>query len=362
MSNRRQFLKGQAAARALADMVQTAVGEDVDPVSQPYLVQLKRWAMACHFELYLNAGQYDDATEVALAAFDLIEALEAQLTVYRETSEVLQLNEAAFSRPVAVETRFFDLLCRAAQLHRDTAGAFDITSGPLSKTWGFYRRAGSIPSESDLAAARERVGGQWLELDPVIRSVRFQRAGMELNLGSIGKGYALDRAAEVMAASGIQDFLWHGGQSSVLARGKPADARLDRPGWIVGVGHPLRPDRRLVEICLVNRALATSGSSVQFFRHGGKRYGHILDPRTGWPAEGVFSSTVIADTAAEADALSTAFYVLGVESALEYCRQHPGIAALILYPSANGSKVQWAAAGFEQDPWRLVADDADDES
>jgi FAD:protein FMN transferase len=358
-SNRRQFLKGQSAAQALGNLVQSAVPDVAEPVAsapQPYLVQLKRWAMACNFEVYLNAGQHEQATQVALEGLDLIELLEAQLTVYRDSSELMHINRTAAGEPVRVEPRLFGLLERASQLHRETQGAFDITSGPLTKVWGFYRRAGSLPADADLAAALARVDGRKLELDPSAQTVRFAAEGMELNLGAIGKGYALDRSAELMAAAGVADFLWHGGQSSVLARGMCAANGPEDRGWVVGVRDPLRPDRRLAEIRLCDAALATSGSSVQFFRHGGKRYGHILDPRTGWPAEGMFSATVIAREAADADALSTAFYVLGVDAAVDYCGTHPGVGALLVHPSPSGSKVEVTPAGLEPDAWRLATD------
>jgi len=324
--------------------------------ASPYLVQMKRRAMACDFELYLNAGQYPDATEKGLEAFDLIDLLEAQLTVYRDTSEVSQLNRTAFAGPQLVESGLFALLVRAKQLHSETGGAFDVTSGPLSKLWGFYRREGSIPAPAALAEVMTRVGSQFLDLDAGERTVRFAREGMELNLGSIGKGYALDRCDELMRAAGIDDFLWHGGQSSVWARGSSSSNQFGTPGWSVGVRHPLGSDRRLAEIRLCNRALATSGSSQQYFRHQGRRYGHILDPRTGWPAEGVLSATVLAPTAAEADALSTAFYVMGVEASLAYCEKRPEIGAMLLFASPSGTRIEMATVGLNPDDYRCHSD------
>ena len=174
-----------------------------------------------------------------------------------------------------------------------------------------------------------RVGADKLDLDPQRRTVGFRVPGMEINLGSIGKGYALDRAGEVMQAHGVQHFCIHGGQSSVLARGSrgifsSAEA-AEREGWWIGLRHPLRPNQRMGEVRVLNRALATSGSAVQFFIDRGRRYGHILDPRSGRPAEGSLSTTVLAPLAAEADALSTACYVMGREAALEYCRSRPEI-------------------------------------
>lgn len=349
-TSRREFLRGFAPA-SQAEPGDALAGPAEPVAEQAYLVQLKRRAMACDFELYLNAGQYPQASEVGLAAFDLIDQLEEQLSVFRPSSEVSQINAHAERGPVHVESRLWALLAQAMQIFRDTAGAYDITAGPLVKAWGFYRRAGAIPDPQVLEQALSCIGSDSVELDESAGTIHFTKPGVELNLGSIGKGYALDRAAELLAAAEIADFLWHGGQSSVLARGTSAgNAR----GWSVGIRDPVRSDRRLAEIDLCDRALSTSGSGVQFFRHGGKRYGHILDPRTGWPAEGMFSATVVAPTAAEADALSTAFYVMGVEKALEYCRTHTAIGTLLVYPSTQGSKVEFTTAGLADDLWRQL--------
>lgn len=361
-STRREFLSGRAAADALADLAAGKTpsgGGTLDLVNVPYLVQLGRRAMACQFEVFLNAGQYPQGAEAALAALDLVDALEAQLTVYRDSSELMHVNRHAADEPVPVEQGLFQLLAQSLELHAETGGAFDITSGPLSKAWGFYRRQGSIPDEASLAEALEKVGSQYVQLDAAQQAVRFTRGGVELNLGSIGKGYALDRCAQQMEQAGVCDFLWHGGQSSVLARGSAARPRGKeqaawREGWVIGVRDPLRPQRRLAEITVRNAAVGTSGSGVQFFRHQGRRYGHILDPRTGWPAEGVFSSTVIAPTAALADALATAFYVMGAEAALEHCRRHDELAMLMLLPSASGSSIELVAHGLDDDQWRLL--------
>ena len=140
-------------------------------------------------------------------------------------------------------------------------------------------------------------------------TIAFRQAGMSINFNSMGKGYALDRMAELLAANDVGDFLLQGGKSSVLARGdQPGSSET---GWLVGVRHPLRPDERMAELVLHDQALSTSGAGTQFFIRRGQRYGHILDPRTGRPAEGLYSATVIAPTAAEAEGLSTAFYVMG---------------------------------------------------
>ncbi len=267
--------------------------------------------------------------------------------MFRETSEVSRLNRLAAIEPIPVEPRLFALLERARQLHHDTAGAFDITAGPLSKVWGFYRREGRLPDEAQLREALACVGMQHVELDKDQETVKFLKSGLEINLGSIGKGYALDRCGELFAATGITDFLLHGGNSSVLARGSMAGG--GPAGWDVGLPNPLVPGERLAEIHLRGRGLATSGSGTQFFVHEGRAYGHILDPRTGWPAEGVLTSTVLAPTAAEADALSTAFYVLGPIGAETYCRAHPAVGAILVCRQQRDSRLEIKAFGLGED-------------
>lgn len=364
-THRRQFLMGQSAADALADLAAGTVAEAGGPAESPppesYLVQFGRRAMACQFEVFLNAGQYSGGPKAAVNALELIDRLEAQMTIYRDTSEIAEINRLASQSPVAVEPRLFELLAHAVELSQQTGGAFDITSGPLTKIWGFHRPAGAVPPAQELAAALDRVGSQFMTLDAAARTIRFQKPGMEINLGAIGKGHALDRVAETLSAGGVGDFLCHGGQSSVRACGScgvvGGGADGDRPsGWVVDLRHPLRPERSVVEIRLLDRALGTSGAGTQFFRHQGRRYGHILDPRTGWPGEGVLSATVVAPTAADADALSTALYLLGPERAVEWRQAHPEIGLLMFVPGKAGQSVELIAAGLLPDDWRMLDD------
>jgi len=330
---------------ALAHLLPPVPAEppSMPPPREPgnYLIQVSRTAMACEFEVFLNGDEYPEGPDAAVAALDQVDRLEDQLSIYREQSELSRLNRTAAKGPVEVEQSLFELLTQAVKLWRRTEGAFDVTSGPLSKVWGFSRRLGRMPSDTDLAAARQAVGSQYLTLDKSARTVKFERPGMEINLGAIGKGYALDCCAVLLEAAGIQNFLLHGGTSSVVARGTRAGLALDRPGWTVSLRHPLRTERRLAEFRLANRALGTSGSGNQFFFHQGRRLAHVIDPRSGWPAEQVLSATVLAPTAAEADALSTAFFVGGAAVAERYCAEHPEIAAVLVLPgSGTGSSCQ----------------------
>jgi thiamine biosynthesis lipoprotein len=359
-TNRRQFLLGKSAVKALEDVLPSeeiqnpTEGESKSP--ETYLVQVGRPAMACDFDIFLNAGQYPGATEIAISALDLVEQLESQMTVYRSDSEVLSMNRLAGQGPVAVEPRLFELLGRAAEIHAATRGAFDITSGPLSKAWGFFKRAGRFPSVAEVEMAKSRVGSQWLALDSDMKTIQFRRPDLEINLNAIGKGYALDRCAELLVEGGVESFLIHGGRSSVLARGSRALSDSQGRGWLVAVKHPFRPDEVLLELWLRDRAIGTSGSGNQFFHFEGKRYGHILDPRTGWPANRVLSATVLAHDAATADALATAFFVMGVEESLTFCESRPELAAIFVCPASRAGDIELVTHGLKPEEIRRPVD------
>jgi FAD:protein FMN transferase len=322
------------------------------------LLHVERAAMACQFEVRFPADAGEEALAAALRAMELLDPLERRLSFFRPDSELSRINLLAAERPVAVEPDLFALLQLAVELSAETGGAFDITSAPLWELWGFARRAGGIPAEPQIAEALERVGSRFVRLDPANRSVAFTRPGVRLNLGSLGKGFALDRLAEQLAEAGLRDFLLHGGQSSVLARGAaPGDAAATQnqsPGWVVGVPDPRAPKRRIAEICLRDKALGTSSAQFQSFRHEGKRYGHVLDPRSGRPAEGVLSATAVAPSAVLADALSTAFYILGPEASWQYCRRHPEVGMLLVLPPTDQGKIETITVGLGDEELRLL--------
>ena len=182
--------------------------------------------------------------------------------------------------------------------------------------------------------------------------MRYDVEGLEINLGAIGKGYALDRAADVLLGQGSRDFLFQGGSSSVVARGSE---REQAAGWTIGVVHPLRPDSRLGVLTLVDQALGSSGAAFQSFYHKGERYGHVLDPRTGFPAKGLYGVSVVAPDAASADALATALYVMGVDGAGKYCEAHPEIGAVLTAPGSRAGDVAVHAFNLPPERWKLEA-------
>jgi thiamine biosynthesis lipoprotein len=292
--------------------------------------------MGSFFEIRLGA-KIPGAVELASRALDVIDELEAQLTVYSDDSEVSRLNASAHLGPVAVEPGFFGLLERAVWLSEQTHGAYDVTSGALSEAWGFVRGPKRVPDPESLADARDRTGWRHLRLDPTEKTVAFDRPGVKINLGSIGKGYAIDRAVDVISRHWFPtSALVHGGQSSLFALGSPPGRFGGR--WEVALRNPFRPERPLGVLRLRNRGLGTSGGAFQHFVVNGKVYGHILDPRTGEPAAGPASVTVMAPSAADADALSTAFFLLGAEAAEAFAAEHPEVGIVIVEEGeADGS-------------------------
>jgi thiamine biosynthesis lipoprotein len=285
-------------------------------------MHVSRPAMACRFEIAIPAD-LPHGVAAAAAALDEVDRIEDRLSVFRDESEVSRLNRCAHGAPFECSPSLAALLQACARLHRDTHGAFDPTSGPLTRCWGFFRRAGCLPRPEALAEARDAVGMAHVRLAAGCGAVRFARSGVELNFGSIGKGYALDCAARTMLEHGVGTALLSAGGSSVLALGSGTGE------WRVGLRDPRRRDRRWAVLHLEDAALATSGSGEQFFEHDGRRYGHVLDPRTGWPVDGRLAVTVVASNAADADALSTAFFVGGLELARDYCERHDNVLALV---------------------------------
>lgn len=329
--NRREFLRPRRLAHSVGQVISAIDELATPPVREAppediALLRLSRRAMATDFELVFPFG-VPEASDAAEQAFDLIDHLEDQLTVYRDTSEVSRVNRLAASEPVHVEKNLFDLLVECARLTSETGGAFDITAGALIKAWGFFGRAGRVPTLEERREVLERTGMQHVELDAGQQTVRYLRAGLEINFGSIGKGYALDQCVDLLRSWEIRSCLLHGGHSSVYAMGSEPGSNH---GWQVGVRHPWKPDCRLGVIRLKDRALATSSATFQHLEYNGRKLGHLLDPRTGWPAESMASVTVIAPSAAEADALATAFFILGVEPARRYCAAHSEMGAVLL--------------------------------
>lgn len=302
-------------------------------------IRLARQAMASRFELVLqgeDAVWLRAAGEEALAE---IERLEAQLSFYRPSSEISRINARAAAGPVQVEPRLFRLLQRAQRLHRETDGAFDITVAPLMRCWGFVNDTGRLPDADALAAARRVTGMDLVELDAARSTVAFARPGVLLDLGAIGKGYAVEEAAELLREAGVTRAFLHGGTSTIYALGRPADAEA----WTVALPVPGAhdapgPEETLAVVALEDEALSASAVWGKAFEADGKTYGHVLDPRSGRPVAGALLTAVVMASATEADALSTALLVQGRDHAALTAAYAGRLRSLVLLPpGADGA-------------------------
>lgn len=252
------------------------------------------------------------------AAFEEARRVDQLLSNYKDDSELSRINRSAGDGPVDVSEEMADLIGRCLDYSRASEGAFDITVGPLMKVWGFYKGEGSLPGRFTLWRTLRKIGYQHLEFDPERKQVRFLRSGMELDPGGIGKGYAVDRMAAVLRRFGVESAMISAGTSSMYALGTPVG---EPRGWRVNIRDPKDSERTAAEVFLADESMSTSGSYEKFFEVDGKLYSHIMDPRTGWPAEGVLSVSVISPLTLDSEAWTTAFFVNGLAWAAERSRE-----------------------------------------
>ena len=296
--------------------------------------------MATRFEIVLNG---DDPVALRAAgeeALNEIERIEAQLSLYRATSEIAHLNARAANQAVRVTPSLFALLQIAQKLHQETGGAFDITIAPLVQCWGFMGGSGQLPQSEEVAQARAAVGMHLVRLARADFTVRFSRPGVMLDLGAIGKGYTIERAAEVLREAGVTSALLHGGTSTVYALGRPPEGEY----WKVAVENPPMPGAMsptyLATVPLKDQAMSVSAVWGKSFQAGGKTFGHVLDPRTGQPAMGAVLAAVILPCATETDALSTALLVLGTQGHKAIANLRPGMRTLLVIESDGDFRVE----------------------
>jgi len=260
-----------------------------------------------------------------------VDRIDRLMSHYKAASPLSRINRDAAQHPVTVEPELFDFIADALRYHRDSDGAFDITVGPLMKAWGFFRGEGRMPSENELADARRHVGGVHVTLDSASSTIAFDEPGVELDLGGIAKGYAVDRVVALLKRRQIAAALVSAGGSTIYALGAPP--RADR--WEVALQDPIDARRVAFTIPLKDRALSVAGSSEKAFEAGGVRYSHIMDPRTGRPAQGVLSVAVLASSGTAGDALDNAFFVLGPERSRAYLNRLHDTEVIFFMPDAS---------------------------
>jgi thiamine biosynthesis lipoprotein len=341
------------------------------PAAEP--VTLARNAMATRFEIVLHGDNPVALRAAGEEALTEIERLEGQLSLYRNTSEIAHLNARAAREPVRVSPALFRVLERARSLSDETEGAFDISIAPLVRCWGFMGDTGHMPSRGAVEEARSKVGMNLVELNPSDFTVRFACEGVMLDLGAIGKGYAIDQAAGLLREAGVTSALLHGGTSSVYAIGHPPEAE----NWKVAIEQPQegrtgvsplptrsdnsagsepavpgQPENRqdalpalLAVVPLIDEALSVSAVWGKIFQTADKTFGHVIDPRTGYPVDRALLSAVVLPSTTETDALSTALLTEGSDGLRRLTACHPTARCLVV--SGSERRLQIHASGIE---------------
>lgn len=287
--------------------------------------------MACLYAIEAYGPDADALPRTVEAAFDEVDRIDRLMSHYKADSPLSRINREAARHPVAAEVELLDFIADALRYTRESQGAFDITVGPLMKAWGFFRGEGRIPSDAELTAARRHVGLGHVVLNREEKTIRFDEDGVELDLGGIAKGYAVDRAVRLLRERGVTAALVSAGGSTIYGLGAPPG----HDAWEVSLQDPIDSRKAARVVRLKDRALSVAGSSEKSFESGGVRYSHIMDPRTGKPVQGVLSVAVITDTGTAGDALDDAFFVLGPSGSRKLLAQLVDTDALFFAPDGK---------------------------
>jgi thiamine biosynthesis lipoprotein len=299
-------------------------------------------AMGTVFTIYLYASTEEQADTLFGSVFEEIDRVDRTLSNYNPDSELSRINRLAGRGPLTIDPEVFSLLQICLDYSKQSGGTFDITVGPLMRAWGFFRGQGRYPAPWELERARKKIGWENVQLDAASRTVHFKVSGMELDLGGIGKGYAVDRVVRILRAAGVKAAFVDAGSSTLYAMGGPPGKK----GWLVRVPKPGERSQVISTVILRDESLSTSGSYEKFFKLNGRTYCHIMDPRTGAPVEGVLQTSVIARDGTTTEALSKPMFVMGVEVGEKYLAGIPGVSGLWVVGKIDSlSTVPWKWPG-----------------
>jgi len=292
-------------------------------------------AMGATFSVVLYGSDQASMNQAIDAAFEEAHRLDELLSNYRPESEWSRINRDAFVRPVAVSPELFRLLSDCLEYSRASEGSFDLTVGPLMRAWGFFGGDRRVPSSEQIHDALERVGYRHIQLNAQNRTVRFDRPGIEIDPGGIGKGYAVDRMAEILRERGFRNALVAASGSSIFGLGTPPE---EPRGWPVSIADPRDHQKNVAEVFLKDQSLSTSGTYEKSFRSGGHRYSHIMDPRTGVPAETSVQVTVITPRTIDSEVWAKPYFIQG----RAWTAQHkPGSWRVLYCENAPGASCSW---------------------
>jgi thiamine biosynthesis lipoprotein len=295
----------------------------------------------------------EEVDSAVAAAFDAVRRVDSLMSAYKEDSEVSEINRRAASEPVHVSPETCEVITKALEISRASAGSFDITVMPLLEIWGFARgREKAVPSQAQIEAKLRCVGYDFIDLDEAKCEIRLRNPEAKIDLGGIAKGYAVDAAVKTLRKNGVNAALVNAG-GDLYCLGSKGRAK----GWRIAVKDPVNEDGLLGYIELTDRAIATSGDYQNYFIAGGVRYSHIFDPRTGYPStSGPHSVTIAAETCVDADGLATAVFVLGSKHGIELIEKLAGVQALIVSGDPGNLEMTSTSGWNEATSWERAED------
>ena len=309
-----------------------------DRTTELVKVRAERYIMGTIFSI----TAYGEERGVTLAtinrAYAAIRDVDAVMSHYRSESDLMRLNHLGANGPVEVPESLYRILKESVHYAQVSNGAFDVTVGPLVHLWDDREEQGRVPSVDEVSTLVFPGIGQPFRLLPGSRKVEFSRPNVEVTLGAIGKGWAIDRAVEILREGGIRHALLSAGTSTLYAMGDSGGEPRERRGWPVDLLNPCDTGRTIWRIRLRDESLSTSAAYEQYWEIDGRRYSHILDPRTGYPVEPLRSVSVIAPSATATDALSTAVYVLGLEEGSRLLRSQGAKGFLVSSAGSDDSR------------------------
>ena len=310
-------------------------------------------SMGTVFEVSAYVADKYRAEKAFNDVFKEINRLDYLMSNYKEESELSKVNKNAASEPTTCDNELAYVIEQSLQYSDITDGAFDITIGPLMKKWGFFREQGRIPGNEELKSVLESVSYKNIIIgekvkkslfrDPsIVKTISFRNSGTQIDLGGIGKGYAVDMAIRVLKGNGINSALINFA-GNIYAYGTPPG----KDSWVVGLQHPRKSEGLLGSFEIRDKAVSTSGDYEKFFTIDGERYSHIIDPRTGNPVKGIVSVTIVTDSATRADALSTGVFVLGLEKGMDLIEKLSDVEGIIIYEDADSRLSTETSSGMQ---------------
>ncbi|MBC8551388.1 MAG: FAD:protein FMN transferase [Candidatus Brocadiales bacterium] len=310
-------------------------------------------SMGTVFEVTIYTADKYIAEKTFNDVFQEINRLDYLMSNYKKESVLSELNKNASTEPAECNTELASVIEQSLQYSEITDGAFDITIGPLMKKWGFFKKEGRIPGKEELEPILESVSYKNIIIEEkaikslskdlgTVKTVFFKNPGTQIDLGGIGKGYAVDRVTSVLKQNGISSALINFA-GNIYTFGTPPG----KDSWVIGLQHPRESEGLLGTFEIKDKAVSTSGDYEKFFTIEGKRYSHIIDPRTGKPVEGIVSVTIVTDNATRADALSTGVFVLGLEKGMALIEKLPDVEGIIIYEDADSKLSTKTSSGMQ---------------